>query len=78
MVHVRCVEAKTAREVPEATPKHIGIRNLNEQSLDKLEMLSILPIKWLRMEDRFQTSINCIFFKLRMVLTRMRRPNFNG
>ena len=74
MVHVRCVEAKTAREVPEATPKHIGIRNLNEQSLDKLEKLSI---KWLRTEDRFQTSINCIFFKLRMVLTRMRRPNFN-
>ena len=74
MVHVRCEEAKKAREVPEATPKHIGIRNLNEQSLDKLEKLSI---KWLRTEDRFQTSINCIFFKLRMVLTRMRRPNFN-
>ena len=37
--HVRCVEAHKAREVPEATPKHIGIRNLNEQTLDKLEKL---------------------------------------
>lgn len=37
--HVRCVEAKKAREVPEATPIHIGIRNLNEQTLEKLEKL---------------------------------------
>lgn len=37
--HVRCEEAKKAREVPEATPIHKGIRNLNQQTLDKLEKL---------------------------------------
>ena len=36
---MRCVEAKKAREVPEATPIHIGIIKLNEQTLDKLEKL---------------------------------------
>ena len=37
--HERCVEAKKAREALDATPIHKGIRNLNEQTLDKLEKL---------------------------------------
>lgn len=37
--YVRCVEAKKAREVPEAAPINIGIRNVNEQTQDKLEKL---------------------------------------
>ena len=37
--HVRCVEAKKAKEVPDATPIHIRTRSLNKKNLDKLEKL---------------------------------------
>ena len=37
--HVRCVEAKKAKEVPDATSIHIRTRSLNKKNLDKLEKL---------------------------------------
>ena len=37
--HARCMEAKKAREAPEATPIHIGLTNLDDQAKGKLVKL---------------------------------------